>query len=511
MFLPLPIRLAAFAAACLFSAGCGGSSAPITPTKTQKNSIALSSAAPRTLELPANVQPLVTIDERGLSAAGDDSLAVQLAQASAPGAAVPRIRELSATPDSAARGMIREPGAAPAEVTEPAPQLATAAPRQNSYVPLTIPETARPTAGTHPPQLADRPTFEFSPESQPAPALALAAPQSGPYTAASTPANPPAFSPMPLPAEALAPMAKRAESPAFAPSPAAATSPAMLTVVERATQISDQALVMAQRGLLFSARSELIKAMQLVAQALDTQEGAGVHATALAAGLTALEEAGDFAKLAARPGEEIKVAEIASGHRTPVLKGNMATAISPVVAQQQYFALAQSQLAIAAGGVPAASQTLYRLGRLHSGLAATNSESQSLHTPQAMVFHQAALATDGANYLAANELGVMLARFGQLPDARRLLLHSVTVHPHVEGWHNLAVVHQRLGEADLAVRAEHERDLVAKRAESPSVAKNPDAVRWVDAKTFAASRAADVPWRENADKELAASPAGQRR
>ena len=37
------------------------------------------------------------------------------------------------------------------------------------------------------------------------------------------------------------------------------------------------------------------------------------------------------------------------------------------------------------------------------------------------VFHQAALATDGGNWLAANELGVLFARYGQLAQARQIL------------------------------------------------------------------------------------------
>lgn len=517
MSLPLPIRLAAIAAACLASAGCGQAQPSAGPRPTAPNVAAAEASAPRRLELPAHVRPLVPIAEPGAAATGVGSVTVQLAQASAPGTATPRIRELSATPDVAASGMIREPGAAIAEVKEPAPQIAAVSPRQNTYVPLTMPDTTRPATSSTPPQLANRPTFDLPPDIRPAPYTAPvpAAPQVGPYAAAGTPARTTAFSPAPLPAEAFAPAtpppSQPTQLPTFVPAQAGANSPAMQAVAARAAQISDQALAMAQRGMFYSARSELIKSLQLVAQALDAQEGGSVHAAALSAGLTALDEASDFAKVPSRPGEEIKVAEIASGHRTPILKGNAAAALSPVVAQQQYLALAQSQLALAAGGVPVASQTLYRLGRLQSGLAASGSEPQSLHTPRAMVFHQAALATDGANYLAANELGVLLARYGQLPEARRLLLHSVTVHPHIEGWHNLSVVHRRLGETDLALRAEHERDLAAKPTAGSSAAGSTDAVRWVDAKTFAASRSVDVPWRENADQELAATTAGQRR
>jgi tetratricopeptide (TPR) repeat protein len=181
------------------------------------------------------------------------------------------------------------------------------------------------------------------------------------------------------------------------------------------------------------------------------------------------------------------------------------------VAQQQYFAQAQAHLAAAAGGVPAGSQILYRLGRLQTALAAHDADPLAMHAPQAMVFHQAALATDGRNWLAANELGVLLARYGQLPDARRLLQHSVSLHPHIEGWHNLAIVHGRLGETDLAARAENERQLLARQG-GKSPAESSEVVRWVDPPTFAASGGPDVRWpADAASKAVAATPSSPRR
>src|SRR5438067_1671050 len=66
-------------------------------------------------------------------------------------------------------------------------------------------------------------------------------------------------------------------------------------VAARAMQMADHAAILAQRGMLYSARTELTQALQLVAQALDVQQATGSHAAALAAGLTALDEARDFA------------------------------------------------------------------------------------------------------------------------------------------------------------------------------------------------------------------------
>jgi hypothetical protein len=70
-----------------------------------------------------------------------------------------------------------------------------------------------------------------------------------------------------------------------------------------------------------------------------------------------------------------------------------------------------------------------------------------------MVFYQAALLVDGRNYMAANELGVLLARMGQWQHAREVLRHGVSVGHRPELWRNLARVHQELGELDWAASA----------------------------------------------------------
>jgi tetratricopeptide (TPR) repeat protein len=284
----------------------------------------------------------------------------------------------------------------------------------------------------------------------------------------------------------------------------------MRAVAQRAMQMADQATGMAQRGMFFSARSELIKALQLLAQAADVQEGGADRSAALAAGLAALEEAREFTAEAGRPGEAINVAAVAARHRTPVLAAGGQASVSPIVAQQRYFAFAQEQLAVAAAGNPAASQILYRLGRMQTAIAAHDADPLALHGAKAMVFHQAALAADGGNYLAANELGVLLARYGQLADARRLLVQSVATYPHAAGWKNLAFVHRRLGEADLAQRAENELKLLQQKSPS-SAAGETDMVRWVDAKTFAASPGGDIHWPDMAATSTARSVTQTRR
>jgi tetratricopeptide (TPR) repeat protein len=489
-----PARLAALcAAACLAASGCGSNSSPTGGASLH---------APRRLQLPANVRP-IPIDVSNDSPAIESHLAPAQYQQSpaAPASPQPRILEVSTPAENATRAAIREPAAGLSSVAaSPA-----SPPRRSEFVPITVPEPSIPSHSSSPPQLPAEPTFS-APQAARIPATTqgpLLTQPGEPISIASSPESAQARDKNIFPAQPTAPPAiQNAASPQ--------NSPGMQVVAQRAMQIADQAAAMAQRGMLYSAQSELIQALQLVAQSLDAEQGTTRHAAALAAGLTALAEARDFSAQAIRSGEAMSVASIAATHRTSLFGASNSPPTSPVVAQQQYFAHAQSQLTLAAGNIPAASQILYRLGRLQTAVAAHDADPLALHAPKSIVFHQASLATDGGNWLAANELGVLYARYGQLSEAKRFLLHSVTLRPHVEGWQNLAVVHRRLGETDLAERAERERQLLATK---PASAANNSAemIRWVDPKSFAASGGPDVKWPPNAAQTVAASPGAARR
>ena len=104
------------------------------------------------------------------------------------------------------------------------------------------------------------------------------------------------------------------------------------------------------------------------------------------------------------------------------------------------------------------------------------------------MFQRAALSVDRRNYPAANELGVLLARYGQWAEARQVLLHSISLAPSATNWHNLAVVHGKLNETDLALRAEHESKLAAGQAAPTGSSSGGRAVRWVSPRAFAGGR-----------------------
>lgn len=486
--------------------------------------------APRQIELPVNIQPLITSepaeDQKSQRHEADGRpVPAQYQQPPASATSQPRITGLSSPSSSSAPGgTVRESywgnprAAASSSATMPRGDfLPMGAPQQGNARPIATPPSptsnlpaqqgsAPPVSGTYvapPPVISAAPPMDRG--------LDLGSPKNNGYAPVAV--QPPtrqqtAFVPAVEPSNQFvvmpSPPAGPVQKPVAIPSQPSA---AMQAVAEQAMQMANQAGAMAQRGMLYSAKTELVKGLTLISQALDVQQGTAIHALALSAGLTALEEARDFASAGSQTGGTTDIAAIAGTHQTK-LPAVIAPGTSPVVAQQQYFGFAQQQLAIAGGGIQASSEILYRLGRLQTAMAAHDSNPAALHGPQAIVFYQAALTTDGNNWKAANELGVLYARYGQLPQSRQLLVQSVTIHPNRQGWQNLAVVHRRLGEIDLAQRAEAEVQLLDKQP-GQATASN-DMVRWVDAKTFAASSSDDGKWPASVAAKTVAAGATRR-
>jgi tetratricopeptide (TPR) repeat protein len=287
-------------------------------------------------------------------------------------------------------------------------------------------------------------------------------------------------------------------------------SPEQEAVARQAERQVRRGYNLAARGALYSARSQFIQALRTIAQALDVQAGGRRHSEALGAGLTALEEAEDFVPRGSNVEADLDVGVMVRGHRTPVLKDAEAVELVAVLAQQRYYTYAQEQLAIAAGREEAGSMALFGLGKTYGTLAAQQSPQVVAPEPKAMVFHQAALTVDGGNYLAANELAVLIARYGRYEAARELLRHSVAIAPQSAIWQNLAIVHRRLGETEFAVSAEKQAAEAARReaiaAAQPSSAA-PGDLQWVDPATFAASTKPGVDLQRAAnDRQADAKP-----
>ena len=273
----------------------------------------------------------------------------------------------------------------------------------------------------------------------------------------------------------------------------------LTAVGQRAERRLRYASRLAQRGAVYSAREEFVHVLGVMAQSLDNVEGGQEHRQALDAGLMALEEADAFAPNGTLPSVSLDLKQIVAGHQTPVLKDADFEKITPLVALQRYYAYAQERLAAAGEHEPVVSRTLYRMGRLQMVMSGGLNGRRTLGGPKAMALYKAALKVDSKNYIAANQLGVLLARYGQPEEARRVLMHSMSVSPQPETYHNLAVVHRTLGndEASRQAQAQYQQQLAVaeqrrKERRAGGVVDENTQVNWVSAAAFTRMPNADA-------------------
>lgn len=262
--------------------------------------------------------------------------------------------------------------------------------------------------------------------------------------------------------------------------------------LERIAQEADahtrRGFELAGRGALFSARAEFITALRLVAQGLDAEYRTSLHSEALVGGLAALKEAGDFVLSGSALETQLDKEGIIGGHRTPVLKNADLEAMTTLEILQCYFTYAQEQLGLAVGPEMAGSMALRALGRLHTQLADERVNPVRAARPKAMTYYQAALLANPANYMASNDLGVLLATSGRYADARSVLEHSLAAGRQAQTLRNLIAVYQQLGDGRLAQRA---RYLLQTQFESAPRPANPrhgqSQVAWVPPQAFSRS------------------------
>jgi polysaccharide export outer membrane protein len=256
-------------------------------------------------------------------------------------------------------------------------------------------------------------------------------------------------------------------------------------VVLKSLQLTKEGVNLATKGATYSARGKFLTALQLIADALDARHNTQFHSRALSAGATALREADDFGHADSSPSGDSDPASLAVSHVTPILKQSRPLTITRLQALQLYYSYATTQFAAAVGGIPEASNAIYYLGRLQPFLGGSVDRNAVLGEPKALALEQAALSVDPRNFRAANELGVILARCGQLEPARKALLYSASIERHPEIFQNLAHVYRELGDRtdaqSMLTLAAEERRLASGSSRSGA----PPLVYVVDHKTFA--------------------------
>jgi tetratricopeptide (TPR) repeat protein len=283
------------------------------------------------------------------------------------------------------------------------------------------------------------------------------------------------------------------QEPEWLPASPRVTVPVRSEQLESIARQADQEIrhgfELASRGAYYAARSKFIAALRLVAQGLDTDRQTTIHGKSLAAGLTAMKEAEDFLPRGSMVEANLDIPSLVASHVTPALKTTETAQMTAFSALKSYMTYAQGQFAAAVEGEMAGSMALRGLGKLHEELAKKqNSEIQAAGT-KAIVFYQAALLVAPQNYMAANDLGVMLARAGNLNDARAILENSAALSRQSTVLNNLATVYQRMGRNDLSFQVK-QQSLLAQREEqarrqSMGVMASNNSVQWVAPETFA--------------------------
>jgi tetratricopeptide (TPR) repeat protein len=125
---------------------------------------------------------------------------------------------------------------------------------------------------------------------------------------------------------------------------------------------------------------------------------------------------------------------------------------------------------------------LHGLGKVHNAAGSTLADGRT----KARSYYEAALAVAPANFLAANDLAVLLAEEGRLEQARDLLHDALRRSPQPAMWNNLAAVNDRLGRRDLAQLARNESAALERRAATaPGSVLPTHNVAWLDPRAFA--------------------------
>jgi tetratricopeptide (TPR) repeat protein len=284
-----------------------------------------------------------------------------------------------------------------------------------------------------------------------------------------------------------------AERPAEPSADSAHLMPYTPTVAELSQQLLPsvrQAYGLAQRGALFAAQAEFIQVLRRIAQAKDIEQGTDEHSQALAAGLRALDEADDFMPAGVQLEAEMNVEVVASSHRTPVPDERPIE--SPHEAIALYHQYAQQQLGRCVAGERAGSMALYGLGKIYLRLA-HDADDELRQQRKAMAMFRAALVAGPENHLAANEIGVLLARSGHPAEAAGMFRQAIDLAPLSGSYHNLATVERKLGQFEQAnANAQYAEQLAARDRASGAVSRA-KGVQWVAPQDLARASSQSAP------------------
>lgn len=238
------------------------------------------------------------------------------------------------------------------------------------------------------------------------------------------------------------------------------------------------------KGAWFTARAEFMHAARLIAAAFDTRDGLTRRQAALETGLTALREAEEFLRSTRDAASTTSIEVTARGHHTLGRLGGLPANASAATAHEEYCRFAERQLVEALTGSDSASVALHGLGKIHAASSATIVDARA----KARCYYTAALGVAPSNFLASNDLAVLLAEDGRFEQARDVLHAGLRQSSQPAMWKNLAAVHDRMGQANLAQHARAEATAVERKgAAAPGTVLPTHNVAWLDPRGFAAT------------------------
>ncbi|MBA4018071.1 MAG: hypothetical protein C0483_12930 [Pirellula sp.] len=296
-----------------------------------------------------------------------------------------------------------------------------------------------------------------------------------------------------------------------APMPSAMAAQNGASLIRQAESLNMSGLRLVGRGAHFSARAEFLGALRAGAAAIDASGGAGSaesRVSAVDAALLALTEAEDFASSQVA-GRNADLLLAVRSHRSGLLSADDVAQRTASQLHQVYCEFACEQLSGALATLPCGSVSLHGLGKVNAALGAQGQGAPMDARAKAEVFYTAALRVDADNFPAANDLAVLLAEDGRLEQARQVLRTGLAASPHPAMWNNLASIHDRLGEPQLAAAARWEAQSLA--TSGGKVGGRPimptHDVQWVPAQNFAATARPNVaaPMSSNAPNNSSAS------
>ena len=168
-----------------------------------------------------------------------------------------------------------------------------------------------------------------------------------------------------------------------------------------------------RRQSFLAAREEFTAALLLIAGSHKAGADPQAFSNRLAQGLTAIDEANDFAALK-RGGSVVALTQKIMSHKTRLISPQEVEAINPTKALDLYCGFAQSQIEKAIGYSIGGSQALHALGKLESLSPSSDARTNWTSQARALVFFRSAMSVDPNNAVCSNDLGVLLYDLGRL-------------------------------------------------------------------------------------------------